>query len=136
MENRLLYKLMFAAILWAFSAFLFAQEPEEITFDPSKLIPAPNGHYIAGTWLDKSQPPDGILEQYKGCSPEKWSDPSHKESGIQQGFEYMKGMIMRDCWPKDAAATNNDPPIALVSQGYIELTKTKYLGTDSAKMGN
>ncbi|MBN1414482.1 MAG: hypothetical protein JW973_05230 [Bacteroidales bacterium] len=120
-------------ILTAFLAFigmmLFAQE--EIIFDPAALIPADTGYYIGGVWKDKND--DGVDEFYNGCVDE-YGDANHNEAGVQQGFTYNGCMIMPTCWPKDADEDHNLAEIEH-AEGYIELTKTKYLDTDSAIMG-
>jgi hypothetical protein len=98
---------------------------EEITLDPSKLVPADSGYYIAGVWKDTDN--DGIPDTfYNGCVDE-YGDGDHREAGTQQGFTYRGAMIMPTCVAK------GDQPI--VSTGYIQLRRSWYLGTDSAVIG-
>ncbi len=103
---------------------------EDIILDPAELVPADTGYYEGGVEKDKND--DGIMEFYHECDDE-YGDASHNESSVQQGFTYNRCMIMPTCWPKDAIedhTANIEHP-----EGYIELTKTKYIGTDSAVMG-
>jgi hypothetical protein len=123
MKTNLLNKMCIVAV---FTAFCTSARTEEIKLEPSKLVPADTGYYIGGAWKDENK--DGVKEWYNGCF-DAYGDASHNETGTQQGFYYHKCMIMPDCGSK---STQIDPPVTL---GYIELTKTKYLGTDSAVMG-
>ncbi len=102
---------------------LLAQD--EFILDPSQLIPADTGYYIGGVWKDLSEPPDGIPEFYNQCF-DAYGDANHNESGTQQGFSYVKCMIMPDC-------SSKHPETTIVQVGYIEIGKTKYPGTDSAR---
>ena len=107
------------------------QAQQDIILDPAELIPADTGYYIGG--VDKDKNNDGQDEHYNGCSDE-YGDASHNESGEQQGFTYNRCMIMPTCWPKNAV---EDHSLAEIdhAEGYIELTKSKYAGTDSASLG-
>lgn len=123
MKTNLLFKLINVAIMAIVGTNLIAGE---ITLDPSQLIPADTGYYIGGAWKDENK--DGVKEFYNECY-DAYGDASHNEISTQQGFYYHKCMIMPTCTSK---STQIDPPVAT---GYIELTKTKYLGTDTAIMG-
>jgi hypothetical protein len=127
-KNRVL-RLMPTAMVLLYGVSLFAQE--EIILDPFLLTPDPEGYYVAGVWKDKDD--NGEDEFYNECIDE-YSDSHHNESGMQQGFTYHNCMIMPTCYPKDADA---DHSLAEIDhpEGYIELTKTLYHGTDSAVEG-
>jgi len=129
MKKQKLLKQTMTALLAFMGMSLFAQE--DIILSPKDLIPADTGYYIGGVTKDKNQ--DGIPEFYNGCADE-YGDASHNESGVQQGFTYNRCMIMPTCWPKDAV---DDHSLAAIehAEGYIELTKSKYPGTDSAQLG-
>jgi hypothetical protein len=129
MKKHKLFKQSVTALLAFMGMSLFAQE--EIIFSPKDLIPADTGYYIGGVTKDKNQ--DGIPEFYNGCIDE-YGDASHNEAGVQQGFTYNRCMIMPTCWPKNAV---DDHALAEIehAEGYIELTKSKYPGTDSAQLG-
>ncbi|MBN1186990.1 MAG: hypothetical protein JXB49_32230, partial [Bacteroidales bacterium] len=127
MKKHLLLKIAIAAVIVAFCTSLRA---EEITLDPSALIPADTGYYIGGVWKDENE--DGIDEFYNGCL-DYYDDAHHNENGKQQGFTYAKCMIMPDCWAKNADDELTHE-LSLVAQGYIEIGKTRYLNTDSARM--
>ncbi|MBN2275970.1 MAG: hypothetical protein JXR41_01615 [Bacteroidales bacterium] len=129
MKKQKFLKQTFTAFLAAIGLVIFAQE--DIILDPAALIPADTGYYIGGVYKDKDQ--DGTDEFYNGCVDE-YGDASHNESGVQQGFTYNLCMIMPTCWPKDAV---DDHDLAEIehAEGYIELTKSKYPGTDSAQLG-
>lgn len=103
---------------------LLAQD--EFILDPAQLIPADTGYYIGGVWKDLSDPPDGVPEFYNQCY-DAYGDANHNESGTQQGFTYVKCMIMPTC-------TSKHPETTIVKTGYIEIGKTKYVGTDSARL--
>lgn len=119
-----------ATLFLAFAAgSVFAQEAETFTLVPSELDPAEDGYYEAGVDVDENN--DGIMEHHEGCpepGEDKWGDSDHHESGTQQGFTYHNAMIMPDC------AGKGTPPEGW-TDGYIQLTKHKYFGTDSAEMG-
>ena len=129
MKKQELLRQTVTTILVVFCISLFAQD--EIILDPKDMTPADNGYYIGGIWRDKNN--DGIDEFYNGCVDE-YSDASHNESGKQFGFTYNRCMIMPTCWPKDA---DEDHGLAEIehAEGYIELTKTRYVGTDSVILG-
>ena len=114
-------KTILTALIAAFTLSLCAQD--EIILNPAELIPSDTGYYIGGVWKDNNE--DGVPEFYNGCIDE-YGDSHHNESATQQGFTYEKCMIMPDCPSKD------EPTI--VSVGYIEIGKTKYVGTDSARL--
>lgn len=130
MKKQKLLKGSLIAIMAFSGTALFAQE--EIILSPKDMIPADTGYYIGGVYKDKN-PQDGIDEFYNKCVDE-YGDASHNEAGVQQGWTYNKCMIMPTCWPKDAV---DDHTLATIdhAEGYIELTKTKYAGTDSAILG-
>ena len=129
MKKILRLKNLTVLVVACMSAGLTAQQ--DIIFDPAELIPADTGYYIGGVYKDKNE--DGIDEFYNLCVDE-YGDSHHWEFGVQQGFTYNDCMIMPTCWPKDAV---DDHSLAEIDhpEGYIELTKSKYPGTDSAKMG-
>jgi hypothetical protein len=129
MRKNRLFKQISTAFIALMAAGIYAQE--DFILDPSQLVPADTGYYIEGVHKDKDQ--DGSDEFYNGCVDE-YGDANHNESDIQQGFRYNRCMIMPTCYPKDAVS---DPSAAEIdhAEGYIELTKTKYVGTDSAVMG-
>lgn len=116
-------------LLLIFSHSALAQD--EIILDPFLLIPDPDGYYEAGVWKDKDE--NGEDELYKGCVDE-YSDAHHFEAGEQLGFTYHNCMIMPTCYPKDA---DEDHSLAEIDhpEGYIQLTKTRFHGTDSAVYG-
>lgn len=129
MRKNRLFKQISTAFIALMAVCIYAQE--DIILDPSQLVPADTGYYIGGVLKDKND--DGIDELYNGCVDE-YGDASHNESWTQQNFRYNRCMIMPTCYPKDAIS---DPAVAEIdhAEGYIELTKTKYVGTDSAVMG-
>lgn len=129
MKKQELLRQTVTAVMVVFCISLFAQE--EIILDPKDMTPADTGYYVGGIWKDKND--DGINEFYNGCVDE-YGDASHNESGVQFGFTYNRCMIMPTCWPKDA---DEDHGLAEIdhAEGYIELTKTRYVGTDSAVLG-
>jgi hypothetical protein len=129
MKKILHFKSLTMLIAACMPAGLMAQQ--DIIFDPAELIPADTGYYIGGVWKDKNL--DGIDEFYNLCVDE-YGDSHHWEWGEQQGFTYNDCMIMPTCWPKDADEDHSEAEIDH-PEGYIELTKTKYVGTDSARMG-
>ena len=122
MRKTVLLKLVISVFTAVMCLGLQAQH--EFILDPSKLIPHDTGYYIGGIWKDLVGD-DGIPEFYNGCF-DAYGDASHNESGVQQGFTYEKCMIMPDCPSKDEP-TN-------VAVGYIEIGKTRYVGTDSARL--
>lgn len=129
MKNKGLLKPCIAVILIVLCLGLFGQE--EIILEPKDMTPADTGYYIGGIWKDKNN--DGTEEFYNGCLDE-YGDANHNEAGVQFGFTYNSCMIMPSCWPKDAA---DDHALAMIdhAEGYIELTKSRYIDTDSAIMG-
>lgn len=129
MNKQLLFRTSMTVLAAFIAICLFSQV--EIILDPAELIPADSGYYIGGIYKDKDK--DGTDEFYNKCVDE-YGDASHNESGEQQGFTYNRCMIMPTCWPKDADDDHNEAAIEH-PEGYIELTKTKYVGTDSAVMG-
>ncbi len=129
MKKQKLLKQSITAILAFIAIGLFGQEKIELS--PKDMTPADTGYYIGGVYKDKNN--DGTDEFYYQCVDE-YGDANHNESGIQQGFTYNRCMIMPTCWPKDAVTDNSLATIEH-AEGYIQLTKTKYLGTDSAVMG-
>jgi Neuraminidase (sialidase) len=129
MKKHRLFKKAFTFAIWAFGICLYAQQV--IILDPSTMVPADTGYYIGGVNKDKNG--DGVDEFYNGCVDE-YGDSDHRENGKQQGFTYNKSMIMPDCWPKDAIDDHSKAKIDH-AEGYIQLTKSKYPGTDSASLG-
>jgi ASC-1-like (ASCH) protein len=131
MRKNLLLNVIVTAFAILIAGNIDAQEETNIILDPATLTPADTGYYIGGVEKDKNG--DLIDEFYNGCEDE-YGDSEHRESGKQQGFTYNKCMIMPTCWPKDLI---NDSTKAVTdyAKGYIQLTKTKYIGTDSASMG-
>jgi hypothetical protein len=129
MKRKRLLQVLLPALTMLFVVNLLAQE--DIILDPFLLVPDPEGYYVAGVWKDKDD--DGNDEFYNECVDE-YSDSHHFESGEQQGFTYHNCMIMPTCYPKDA---DEDHALAEIDhpEGYIELTKTLYHGTDSAVEG-
>ncbi len=122
MKRNLLIRTLAMAFLIAIGISAIA---EEITLDPSTLVPADTGYYIAGVWKDTDE--DGIPDTfYNGCVDE-YGDGDHREAGTQQGFTYRGAMIMPTCVAK------GDAPV--VSAGYIQLRRSWWLGTDSAVIG-
>ena len=129
MKKQKFLKQTLTALLAFMGMGLFAQE--EIILEPKDMIPADTGYYIGGVYKDKND--DGTDEFYNGCVDE-YGDANHNESGVQFGFTYNRCMIMPTCWPKNAV---DDHGLAEIdhAEGYIELTKSKYPGTDSAQLG-
>ncbi len=122
MKRNLFIRIYAVAVLMAIGISAVA---EEITLDPSKLVPADTGYYIAGVWKDTDE--DGIPDTfYNGCVDE-YGDGDHREAGTQQGFTYRGAMIMPTC-----VAKGGEP---IVSTGYIQLRRSWWLGTDSAVIG-
>ena len=119
MKKMLTLKISLTVLTLIIGVNLLAQD--EFILDPSALIPADTGYYIGGVWKDLTG--DDIPEFYNGCF-DAYGDANHNESATQQGFSYVKCMIMPTCPSKDEPTT--------VAVGYIEISKTKYVGTDSA----
>lgn len=127
-KHRLLKNTITAS--FAFIVFCFDAQGQ-VVLDPSTMVPADTGYYIQGVWKDNNN--DDVDEFYNGCTDE-YGDSDHRENGEQQGFTYNKSMIMPDCWPKDAIDDHSQAGIEH-AEGYIQLTKSKYPGTDSATLG-
>ncbi len=123
MKHRYFYSFILLSFITVFVNNLFAQN--YIEFEPYYLTPDADGWYYSGGWVS-----DGWDDStfYYGCDME-YRDADHWESGIQQGFTYANTIIMPTCWPKDA---ESDGVGSNVSQGYIQLGKSMYYGTDSA----
>lgn len=115
MNKKLFYTMAITAITVVLDTSICAQD---LVFDPALLIPDSAGYYISGHIKDEVY--------YDSCTQE-FQDFHHFETGTQLGFNYQNCMIMPTCPPKD------DPPV--VSLGYIQMTKARYLGTDSAVIG-
>lgn len=130
MKKPLLFRSIATMVIAFMGIGLFAQATD-IILDPAQLIPADTGYYIGGVWKDKNS--DGVDEFYNQCLDE-YGDASHNEDGEQFGFTYNDCMIMPTCWPKNAV---DDHSLAEIDhpEGYIELTKSRYYGTDSARLG-
>lgn len=134
MKKNFLLKLMIAFFMGAFVTAATAQD--EISLIPSELTPSDTGYYLDGRMVDTDN--DGIEDtKFSGCE-DYYGDADHDEVGTQQGFYYENCMIMPTCWCKNAQviveASGEDALDAslYVSKGYIEISKTKYSGTDSA----
>ncbi len=103
----------------------FIKAQNYIEFEPYDLEPDEDGWFWSGDWIS-----DGWNDStfYDGCDME-YLDRHHWESGVQLDFTYNNTMIMPSCWPKNAEP---DGVGSNVTQGYIQLGKTMYYGTDSA----
>lgn len=103
----------------------YAQETVTYTLVPSELDPADDGYYEAGVEVDEND--DGVMEFHNKCE-DYYGDSHHNESGTVEGFTYGGAMIMPTCEGKGT------PPEGWPT-GYIQLTKHKYSGTDTASFG-
>lgn len=129
MKSTTILRSLAILLLGAMAFELSAQQ--EIILDPSALIPSDSGYYLGGVWKDENN--DGVDEFYNGCT-DYYGDSQHFEADTQQDFSYANCMVMPACWPKDAQEDNSLSNIEH-GEGYIQLTKSRYYGTDSAKLG-
>ncbi len=106
---------------------------DPIEFSPYYLTPDPAGFYKTGSYKYETDAEGNKTDStlYYGCSTET-NDSDHWETDTQQNYVYQNTVIMPECWPLDADQETGDG--SLVDQGYIQLGKTKYTGTDSANL--
>ncbi len=115
------------------SSFSYAQT--EFTWLPNELTPHNEGFYVGGatySWDGSPSPffasgcPGEIVngreidpEDYERRDPQKVSYDLHNETGEQEGFRYVNGMILPDCHQKFIDDEEQIDP--QVSSGFIQL---------------
>lgn len=125
MKKQRLFRTTMTALTAFIAISLFAQD--QIILNPKYMVPADTGYYIGGAWKDLND--DDVDEFYNECT-EEFGGENHNEAGVQFGFTYNKSMIMPTCFQKDIDDTTKMDH----SEGYIQLDKTRDVGTDSAVM--